>query len=227
MHLASCVPQSPSFIVKQSSRISSVQISPANPPALRFSWRFRFSGVSFLLLRIEGNTRATVIGGSSSLSPRFNPVCTVNPSLFLRFRVSSFTRPIHPSYSLAPNPLLTLFRSLSLFHDLDYRFLAFMFPSVSLVPICAPYPPFLAALSVPLVFTYVYQPPLSLCLPSQFNGGIGGSVTVPLEGLSVYQMIRDSVELNVPMVVDGLSWEIGNFLGEFRLIRGLVAEGLW
>lgn len=40
-------------------------------------------------------------------------------------------------------------------------------------------------------------------------------------------MIRDSVELNVPMVVDGLSWEIGNFLGEFRLIRGLVAEGLW
>lgn len=64
--------------------------------------------------------------------------------------------------------------------------------------------------------------PLSLSLshslalfPRNSMGRIGGSVTVPLEGLSVYQMIRDSVELNVPMAVDGLSW--ANFLGELLI----------
>lgn len=157
---------------------SNVDANISRAGLLRSGLRFRFSDASFLRLRMQGNTRATVIGGSSL---RLNP----QPFL-LRIRLRSSATPLSRALSshLVPPPSPPP----SLFRDLGF--------SIS---------PSSARLIGPAdLYLHHCRSSLSLSLFSRNSTRIGGSVTVPLQGLSVYRMIRDSVELNVPMAVDGL-----------------------
>lgn len=171
----------PFLIVKQSSRISS-QISVKCPSFLSLSlspgFGFRFSDVSFLRFWMEGNTRAAVIGESPTTPPPFQPPYT--PWIRrLCFSVVSL------SLSLDLEPL---FHPKCLCSTISWL-------AISRYPLCS----CLLRLCIPsifrgligAVFTHVFSLSL-LFLSSQFNG-IGGSVTVPLQGLSVYQTIRDSI----------------------------------
>lgn len=169
---------------------SSVPLSPVLPSSLSLSLslnpglRFRFSDVSFLRFRMEGNTRAAVIGESTPFSnPRIRHESVVFVSLFpprLLF---------HVCLLLLSRPRASVPSQVSLFHDflvsdfsLSPRFLSSLYSlDLSRSYRCGLY---LCTLSLSLCF--------SLRLSSQFNGN-GGSVTVPLQGLSVYQTIRDSI----------------------------------
>lgn len=97
---------------------SSVPLSPVLPSSLSLSLslnpglRFRFSDVSFLRFRMEGNTRAAVIGESTPFSnPRIRHESVVFVSLFpprLLF---------HVSLLLLSRPRASVPSQVSLFHD--------------------------------------------------------------------------------------------------------------
>lgn len=146
MHLARLHTHSPppSLPFRQSSRISS-QISvkcPSLSLSLNSGLRFRFSDVSFLRFRMEGNTRAAVIGES----------------------------PLHPrGYAMNPSSSFLRSSSLSLFLDLHPKCLCstISWLAISRYPLCSCplcIPSIFRGLIGPgAVFTYVLSLPLSLC----------------------------------------------------------------
>lgn len=206
-HLAGCMHTNRSLpIVKQSSRISSVQISaskslhgieipfqqrefPSAPDGRKYEsdcyWRIPVPSSLSLRPSIRPRFAFVLRAPHSPPIPLFLSCPSISPFTFLpRSPV-----PISPSSS-------------------SYRFCSYQ-PS-----------PF-----IPLSLSSSLLPSLS-CLCSQFNG-IDGSVTVPLEGLSVHQTIRSSPELNVSMTVDELlEWESEPLLSEFpREFRLTTVEG--